>query len=120
VWRNGMGIYRRIFEPEFDARQDKHMCSTGGICFSIDWDDIYEDINSSSVLPYIEPTNDPHTIKYSRANQTMNMQSDTLEKDSKVVLWKKSHCLLPNSHFNGRVFVENGDVMNEIEHAFIF
>ncbi|CAI7615223.1 unnamed protein product [Penicillium pancosmium] len=123
VWQNGMGIYRRIFEPVFDAWQEHHMCSIGGICFPIDWDDIYDDISSSSVLPYIElanDTNDSHTIKYSGKDRAMNRQLDTLKSDGKVVLWKKNYCLRPNSLFNGRVILDNGEVMDEIEYAFMF
>jgi hypothetical protein len=65
VWLSGMGVYRMVLEPSFDEWGEEMMCSIGGICFPIDWDDVYENANSSSFLPYIEPTQDPHTVKHS-------------------------------------------------------
>ncbi|KAJ5385658.1 hypothetical protein N7509_008199 [Penicillium cosmopolitanum] len=104
VWLSGMGVYRMVLEPSFDDWGEKMMCSIGGICFPIDWDDIYENANSSSFLPYIEPTQDPHTVKHSDVCRTMKRKTDTFAKNGKVVQWKKKTIVCPRATISMGVF----------------
>jgi len=117
---NDRGLDRSVLVPTCDDWQERTMCSIGGTCFAMKWEDIYENASNSSVLPYIEIAKASYTLNHSELCKTMAIKTDTVMDNSQLVLWKRNYCLPPNYHFTGRIHMEGGVFMDEIAYAFIF
>ncbi|KAJ5343375.1 uncharacterized protein N7506_003199 [Penicillium brevicompactum] len=117
----GTGIFLRFRHPQPDTQWSKYLCTTGSISCEIDWDDLYKDIHEGSSLPYINASEEPHTIRFSENDPTVKSKLDIHNEYGSMVLWKRLYSLPPNYLFTGRALDDNGrDMLDEVELAFRF
>ena len=121
MWLKGTGVFLRPRHPKIESQWSKYMCTVGSCSFEIDWDDLYNEIQPSSTLPYIDVSEAPHTIKFSENDATMEYKSDIHNEDRSMVLWKKKYSLASNYLFTGRALDDNGrDILDEVKFSFRF
>ncbi|KAJ5775826.1 uncharacterized protein N7511_000837 [Penicillium nucicola] len=114
-------LFLRPRHPKIESQWSKYMCTVGSCSFEIDWNDLYSDIQPTSTLPYIDATEEPHKIKFSRADATLEFKSDIHNEDRSMVLWKKKHSLASNHLFTGRALDEIGrNILDEVKFSFKF
>lgn len=121
LWLNGTGVISRFRCPRPETQQSKYICTVGSFSFDINWDDLYKNVGPHSILPYIDASQEPNTMRLSENDTTMEFRSDIGNKSCSLVLWKRRHSLKPNYIFTGRALDHYGrDVFDEMALAFRF
>jgi hypothetical protein len=61
----GTGAFLKSRHPQPDTQWSKYLCAAGSKSFDMAWDDLFKGTNSSSSLPHIDATDEPHSIRLS-------------------------------------------------------